>query len=201
MQSIQQKLVSQLAKKSRAALSLCLCFVCIGVLNACGFVLKGHHDYAFKHLYIVQAGTANSAIAARLQRLIQVGGKTVVVDDPEQADAFFAIELVRNKKVLSINLEGLVEEYELDLTVNYSLSDASGTIFIAPSVLSLNRSMTYSDQYALAKATEAELLYTDMENDAADQLVRRLAALQSLDPEAQALPSIRPRTPLPPSPL
>jgi LPS-assembly lipoprotein len=182
-------------------LSFYLCVFCAGLLSACGFALKGHHEYAFKRLYIVQTGSVSPAIAARLQRLIEATGKTVIVDNPKQADAFLNLSVERNQAVLSINLEGLVEEYELDLTVQYALSDPQSTMFIPLSIINVNRSMTYSDQYALAKATESEFLYTDMENDAVDQLVRRLAAVKSLDPDAPPLPSIRPRIPLPPSPL
>lgn len=42
--------------------------------------------------------------------------------------------------------------------------------------------MTYNDRYALAKQAESELLYRDMENDATDQLMRRLALVHSLKP-------------------
>ncbi|WP_275226113.1 hypothetical protein [Candidatus Glomeribacter gigasporarum] len=40
--------------------------------------------------------------------------------------------------------------------------------------------MTYNNQYALSKAIESEQLYQDIENDAIDQLLRRLAAVQRL---------------------
>jgi len=73
---------------------------------------------------------------------------------------------------------------------------------IPPSVISLNRAMTYSNQYTQAKSQESDLLYVDMENDAVDQLTRRLASVHSLHPPPeQRTPGIAPRAPLPPPPL
>ncbi|MGF6841390.1 outer membrane lipopolysaccharide assembly protein LptE/RlpB [Paraburkholderia youngii] len=62
--------------------------------------------------------------------------------------------------------------------------------------------MTYSDQFSQAKAAESDILFADMENDAVDQLIRRLGVVRSLHPTpAEAVPGIVPRAPLPPPPL
>jgi LPS-assembly lipoprotein len=62
--------------------------------------------------------------------------------------------------------------------------------------------MTYSDQYSTAKVNEANLLFADMQNDAVDQLTRRLAILKTLHPDPdQVVPGVAPRAPLPPPPL
>jgi LPS-assembly lipoprotein len=82
------------------------------------------------------------------------------------------------------------------------LLGADGTLLIPPSVIALNRSMTYSDQYTLAKAQESTLLYNDMRNDAVDQLTRRLATVRSLHPTpSEQTPGVAPRAPLPVPPL
>lgn len=171
------------------------------LLSACGFTLKGRQDYAFERLYISPSGTTSAAMVARLKRLIQSNGHTVVVDSAEAADATLSIAQTRSQNVLTINATGLVEEYELNLSVNYWLTGADGAVLIQPSWLRLNRSMTYSDQFALAKLAESNLLYRDMENDAADQLLRRLAAVRTPDPARHPLPAVQPRTPLPTPPL
>jgi LPS-assembly lipoprotein len=75
-------------------------------------------------------------------------------------------------------------------------------LLINPSIIALNRALTYSDQYTLAKSQEAELLYRDMQNDAVDQLTRRLAVVRSLHPSpSEQAPGIAPRAPLPVPPL
>src|SRR6478609_7986933 len=99
-------------------------------------------------------------------------------------------------------LERVVQDYELIYSLYYSLTGADGTVLIPPSVIALNRAMTYSTQYALAKQQEADLLYRDMQNDAVDQLTRRLAVVRSLHPApSEQTPGIAPRAPLPTPPL
>jgi LPS-assembly lipoprotein len=44
--------------------------------------------------------------------------------------------------------------------------------------IGLSRDMTYSDTQVLAKAEEEKLLYRDMQNDAAQQILRRMATVK-----------------------
>ena len=169
------------------------------LLAACGFQLRGQENYAFKRLAIVGAPPV---VAARLTRMIEGGSDTVVVDSPSNADAVLTVSEGRGQSVLTLNLAGAAEEYALTYSLNYSLASADGTVLIPPSSIALNRAMTYSVTYALAKGQESELLYADMQNDAVDQLTRRLATVHSLHPApGQQTPGVSPRAPLPPPPL
>lgn len=169
------------------------------LLAACGFQLRGQENYAFKRLAIVGAPPV---VAARLTRMIEGGSDTVVVDSPSNADAVLTVSEGRGQSVLTLNLAGAAEEYALTYSLNYSLAGADGTVLIPHSAIALNRAMTYSVTYALAKNQESELLYADMQNDAVDQLTRRLATVHSLHPApGQQTPGVSPRAPLPPPPL
>ncbi|AXE99562.1 LPS assembly lipoprotein LptE [Paraburkholderia hospita] len=169
------------------------------LLSACGFQLRGQQDYAFKRLAI--AG-ASAPVSARLTRMVQGGSDTVIVNSPANADAILSISEGRGNSVLTLNSLGVVEEYALDYWLNYTVRGADGTLLIPPSAIHLNRAMTYSDQFSQAKASEADILYADMQNDAVDQLMRRLAVVRSLHPApGQEVPGVSPRAPLPPPPL
>ncbi len=171
--------------------------VAVFLLAGCGFYLKGHQEYAFKRLYIVPSGTTSPAMLARLKRMVQANGTTIVVNHPREADATLFIDQGRSRNSLSISVRGLIDEYELLLSLKYSLISADGTTLIPQSSLSLNRAMTYNNQFALAKEAEADLFYSDMESDATDQLIRRLAAVRSLEASG-AVPSINSSAPLQP---
>jgi LPS-assembly lipoprotein len=177
-----------------------LTLVCgVAMLSACGFQLRGQEDYAFKRLAITGAAPAFSA---RLTRIIQGGSDTVVVNSPANADAVLRITESLGNSVLTLNSLGVVEEYALTYSISYTLVGKDGTVLIPPSAIALNRAMTYSDQFSQSKAAEADILYADMRNDAADQLWRRLAIVKSLHPTPeQAVPAVAPRAPLPPPPL
>jgi LPS-assembly lipoprotein len=168
-------------------------------LSACGFQLRGQQDYAFKRLTILGGAPA---MVARLERMVEGGSDTVIVKQNEQPEAILLLTEARGLGTLSLNSQGVVQEYELDYNLNYSLRGADGTLLIPPSIIALNRALTYSDQYTLAKSSEAELLYRDMQSDAVDQLTRRLAIVRSLHPApGEQAPGIAPRAPLPVPPL
>jgi LPS-assembly lipoprotein len=169
------------------------------LLSACGFQLRGQQDYAFKRL-AVTGGVPQ--MVARLERMVEGGSDTVIVKPWEKPDATLSLSEGQGMRTLSLNAQGVVQEYELVYNVSYSLIGADGTLLIPPSVIALNRSMTYSDQYTLAKSAESTLLYNDMRNDAVDQLTRRLAAVRSLHPApGEQTPGVAPRAPLPTPPL
>lgn len=169
------------------------------VVSACGFQLRGEQDYPFKRLALVGA---SPPVAARLARMVQGGSDTVIVNAPSNADAILHVSESRGTGVLSINSLGVVEEYQLNYSVSYSLTAADGTLLIPPSVIALNRAMTYSDQYSQAKYAEADLLFADMQNDAVDQLTRRLAVVHTMHPApGEGVKGVAPGAPLPPPPL
>jgi LPS-assembly lipoprotein len=168
-------------------------------LTACGFKLRGQQNYVFKRLAI--SGAA-APVAARLTRMVQGGSDTVIVNSAADADAILTVSEGRSQMVLVLNTFGVAEEYQLNYALNYHLIGADGTVLIPPSAIVLNRAMTYSEKYALAKAQESDLLYADMQNDAVDQLTRRLAVVRSLHPApGEQIPAVAPRAPLPPPPL
>jgi LPS-assembly lipoprotein len=166
-------------------------------LSACGFQLRGQENYAFKRLAVTGA---SPALLGRLTRMIQSGSDTVIVNSAANADAVLHVTEGQGIGVLTMNSLGIVEEYQINYSLSYSLSAADGTLLISPSAISLNRAMTYSDQYSTAKSSESVLLVADMQNDAVDQLVRRLAVVHSMHPAAPA-PSVAPHAPLAPPPL
>ncbi|KND57767.1 LPS-assembly lipoprotein RlpB precursor (Rare lipoprotein B) [Candidatus Paraburkholderia schumanniana] len=168
-------------------------------LSACGFQLRGQQNYAFKRLAIT-GGVPQ--MVARLERMVQGGSDTVIVKPWEKPDATLVLSEGQGLRTLSLNAQGVVQEYELVYNLNYTLMGADGTALIPPSAIALNRSMTYSDQYTLAKSQESTLLYNDMRNDAVGQLMRRLATVRSLHPApGEQTPGVAPRAPLPVPPL
>ncbi len=171
------------------------------LMSGCGFQLQGDHNYPFKRLYI--AGGASQEMAAHMKRLIEAGSDTKVVTSVRDADAILSMTFARGQSALSFDINGVVQEYQLTTSVSYSLVAKNGSVLIPPSNLSVNRAMTYSDQYALAKQNESVLLNRDMDSDIADQLLRRLDVVQTLTPTEpdETAPGVSSRAPLPTPPL
>lgn len=171
------------------------------LIGGCGFKLQGSHNFVFKRLYI--AGASSEEMRIYMKRMIEAGSDTKVLDSPKGADATLSMSFGRGQNALSFDINGVVQEYQLTTTVRYTLVAANGSTLIPDSSLSVNRAMSYSNQYALAKQTESTLLYRDMDSDIAEQLLRRLDVVHTLTPSDpdETVPVVRSRAPLPTPPL
>ncbi len=144
------------------------------LLAACGFQLRGAAGLPFETLYVPGA---TAGIALELKRNLQAGGTTRVVDDPKAAQAQLQFsEETRAKEILALSTGGRVREYRLVYRVGFRVGDGKGGDFVPPSTVQLTRDITYDDAVALAKETEEQQLFRDMQADMVQQILRRLAA-------------------------
>jgi LPS-assembly lipoprotein len=114
-----------------------------------------------------------------MKRIVTNSSATKVVDKDSEAEV--QLQLLseqREKIIVALNSAGRVREFQLRYKVNYQLIDAAKKELIAPSELVLNRSVSYSDVQVLAKEQEEGLLYRDMQQDAVQQILRRLALVK-----------------------
>ena len=86
----------------------------------------------------------------------------------------------RDKGVVASTATGQVREVQLRSRFNFRLRTPGGKELIAPTEIALSRDMTYNERDALAKELEEEALYRAMQSDIASQVLRRLAAVQTL---------------------
>jgi len=152
-------------------------------LAGCGFHLRGAVSVPFDTLYIPNA---KSGIALELKRNIEAGTGAKVVDDPKAADA--VLELTgenREKIILSLTGAGRVREFRLRYTVNYRVHDGKGANYVPTTLVQLTRDVTYNDADILAKESEEQLLFRDMQSDMVQQVMRRLAAVERPKPKAE----------------
>jgi LPS-assembly lipoprotein len=142
-------------------------------LAGCGFRLRGAAELPFETIYIPQA---HQGVALELKRNIQWGTRTRVVDDAKSAEAVLQFtQEQREKHVLSLDAAGRAREYQLRYRVGFRVHDAKGTDVVPASVLELTREVTFNDALVLAKETEEQLLYRDMQADMVRQILLRLA--------------------------
>jgi len=154
------------------ALAIVLAFALAG----CGFQLRGAAELPFETVYVPGA---TSGVALDIKRNIQAGTRTRVVDDIKTAEAVLQfLQEVREKHILSLTGTGRVREFQLRYRVTFRLHDGKGGEFLPANTIELTRDVTYNDAEVLAKETEEQLLYRDMQTDMVQQIMRRLAAAQ-----------------------
>ena len=154
-----------------------LALMSIGLLlSGCGFQLRGQADLKFDRIYVETNGF--SLFAAELRRVIQSNKSVEVTDSPEHAQVVLKVVDERlEKKILALTPTGSVEEYVLLYQVSYRVMDNKMQDLIAPNDIALQRIMTYEDTETLAKESEEQFLYRDMQSDAVQQMLRRLSVI------------------------
>lgn len=141
---------------------------------ACGFQLRGSAQLPFETIYVPNA---TAGIALDLKRTIQAGTSTRVLDSPKDAQAVLEFtQEAREKEILSLTGAGRVREFNLHYRVRYRVHDGKGRQYIPPTTLAQVRNIFFSDSIILAKESEEQLLYRDMQNDMVQQIMRQLAA-------------------------
>ena len=154
-----------------------LALISIGLLlSGCGFQLRGQADLKFDRIYVETDGF--SLFAAELRRVIQSNKSVEVTDNPEHAQVVLKVLDERlEKKILALTSTGSVEEYVLLYQVSYRVMDNKMQDLVAPNDIALQRIMTYKDTETLAKESEEQFLYRDMQTDAVQQMLRRLSVI------------------------
>lgn len=147
--------------------------MCVSLLAACGFQLRGDVVIPFRDLYIT--APANSPIAADLTRKLQATNTKLAASAGVADGRLTIVDEYRDKIILSLSGAGRVVEYQLKLRVSYQLTDTKGEVLIERSEVNLIRNMSYDDAFVLAKAQEEALLFKDMQNDVVQQILRRLS--------------------------
>ena len=143
----------------------------------CGFQLRRLDGMPFASLYIDAPG--GSAVAQQIRSMLNADKKTRLVERADEADAVLKLTVEkRTKTILSLSGGGQVTEYQLALHLSYSVSSKDGRILASTENIELNRSLTYDASKVLAKGAEEQLLYRDMEDNAALRIMRRLQALK-----------------------
>ena len=153
---------------------LILCLF-IALLVGCGFHLRAQVALPYSTLHI--SGPSASSVSNSLKRVLRSSGVRLV-DRQEDAELTLVIlSDVREKSILSLSAAGRAQEYELRQRLNYRIITAGEPDLPAGEILS-QRSISFNDAQVLAKESEENLLYRDMENDVVQQLLRRLQAVK-----------------------
>ena len=150
------------------------------LLQGCGFALRGAPNYVFDTVAVTPE--RSGGVAAELARLL--GSRVRPAVTPEGGTPPDAIVEVlnesRQKVVVGVNAAGLVREFELRLAVRFLVRTPKGAVLIEPTDISLERNVSFNEATVLSKETEEVMLNRDMQTDAVQQIVRRLAAIKSL---------------------
>lgn len=151
-----------------------LMFFAAVCLSACGFHLKGtgNLDNALPYRSWAVAG-------GQMQQPLENALRRDADADLQAAKPEVTVRITgydQKKDTSAINIGGNTLEYLLTLRVE-AQAYRNGEPLGAPMMVQVHRHMDYADSEILGKREEEAQLWRDMQQDAARQLVRRLAYL------------------------
>jgi len=151
------------------------------VLAGCGFKLRSAQTFAFQTLAVTPE--KNGLVAADLIRYF---GNAIVPLAPTPGSAapqviVDILQEVREKNVVGVNASGQVREFQLKIRLQFRMRTPQGRELIAPTEISQQRDISFNESAVLAKEAEEVLLFRDMQSDILQQVLRRLAAIKTLD--------------------
>lgn len=152
------------------------CLLLLLGLAGCGFQPRGVANIPFSPIYLF--GYENSVLSASIARQLTANGvKMTAVPAEAQAGVQLMVE-TREKRILSLNAAGRVREFQLIYRVVFRVIDPQLQEILPPTTIDLKRDISFSDSEVLGKEQEENLLYRDMQADAVQQVMRRLAAIK-----------------------
>lgn len=149
----------------------------------CGFQLRQAPEFAFASVFI--AAPRGSPLALELRRNLQSTGRVQVSGDgepPTGADVVFTLLSEQQERaIVGRSSSGQVREYEIRLRVHFRLDTSDGRALLPDTELVQQSEVSYDESLALAKEDEIAMLFRSMQTNMVQQIMRRLAAVKSLN--------------------
>lgn len=144
------------------------------LLAACGFSLHGMGQTTVLP-QTVWAVRGDEGLHRALELALQRNGAQI---HPQAAASIKVLSFQKQKDVDYINISGTANAYLLTLTVQAQAYHGQ-TPWGTEMTVQVKRRLDYRDSEIHAKRDEEAWLWTEMQNDAAEQLVRRLGYLKT----------------------
>jgi LPS-assembly lipoprotein len=149
----------------------------IFLLSSCGFQLRGSYQLPVQMANtLVIADNKNSELVRALKRAL-TANRINIVDTRQQAQAVLTISAEQQKKrVLSVDAQGRVREYEVNYQLSFEVSSDQGDFSISRQTIKLQREFLFDTENVLGKSREQAALVKDMQQDMVRLIMLRLQA-------------------------
>jgi LPS-assembly lipoprotein len=146
-------------------------------VSACGFHLRQPVPVptVLKETRII--GVAEFApLSLQLKKVLTSAGSNVLAATAKAASTINISNEQYTRRVLSVDAQGRVAEYELNYSFSFNVSDAAGALLVQTQKIELSRDYRFDPNNVLAKDTEEAQIRKDMIDFAVRQLMRRIDA-------------------------
>ncbi|MGB1197651.1 MAG: LPS assembly lipoprotein LptE [Thalassotalea sp.] len=151
--------------------------ICISLLASCGFNLRGDYFIAAQLQHLNVNSVDKYGELTRLVKQHLLLNKVNIT--PTYDNTLPELKILKDtldRRTLSVFPNGQVAEYELIYTAHYQLRFASEDF--QSFKVELNRDYQDDPDLALAKSRELALMLSEMRQEAANRIIRKLASIQ-----------------------
>jgi LPS-assembly lipoprotein len=152
-------------------------------LIGCGFKPRGSASFSYAFQSLFSGFIPTSTLGQEFKRQATAQGLQVLdaAADANKAQVVLRVhQELRERAAVGAGATGQVNAIQLRLRFRFSLFTTQGKTLLDEVELYQQRELSYSESAALAKEAEEQLLYSDMQVDMVQQLLRRLAAVKAL---------------------
>lgn len=165
----------------RAVLRTMLAVWLLAALAGCGFHLRHAASFVFETAAVTPERGAG--VAGELARYM--GDKLrPLANAPGEAPVEVVVDILeerREEAVVGVNASGQVRELQLRTQVRFRVRTPQGRELISPATVAQQRELSFNETVVLAKDAEKAALFQEMQSDIVQQLLRRIAAIKSLN--------------------
>lgn len=173
-----------MASVLRIAILKAVFVVLLAGLSGCGFQLRGQLALppVLERTHLQVAAGERSTLYQQLKAGLQVNGVSLV-SDRRSATAVVEVggESVSKQTVVKSG-SGSALEYELFYSVDFRVTGADGKVLVSQQNVRLSRDLLYDNATMIGRDTGETRATEDMRKDAAQVILRRIAALSSAQP-------------------
>lgn len=158
-------------------ISVALLLLTASLLQGCGFQLRGSVALpaSIGPVYIQGLGEYDE-LRRELAQIFTFSDITVLKEPKGAASTLRIDNRSTDRRVLSVDGNGNVAEYELHEGARFSLVATDGSALVKPQVVSAITTYLNAETQVLGKQQEEGTLRKDLQRDLASQIMRRLQA-------------------------
>lgn len=167
-------------KQVKTLTQLFLLCIVIGMLNACGFHLRGqtHFSPAFHDIYL-NTNSSFTPLTQDIQQAMQ-DANVKMLTSPIGAKIILSVyDETQNQTLMTVGANQQTRQYQLTYSVTYTLKNADGKILLGPDTIMESRTQIIQANQLLINNTETNQLYDSMRQDAVIDLMYRLSSTEA----------------------
>jgi LPS-assembly lipoprotein len=145
------------------------------LMQGCGFHLRGQVKLP-PSLSAPYVESTDPVLKTQVEDMLRFSGSNPVTGADVATAVVKLFDVKYERVVRTVDNRGKATSYVLNYTASYSAADKSGKTLVGPQSVNVQRDYNFDATQVLAKEGEEAFLRHDMERDAAQQIVRQLAA-------------------------